>query len=544
MLKGFTELHVHSEYSLRDGANKIEKLLDRAKALGHTALAITDHGSMAGIIPAYIYAQQIGIKLIIGCEFYVGREEKNHLIVLAKNITGYKNMLKLHALSYSPEQFYYKPTIEEKDLFSHSDGLIILTACIGGKHGKLIINGEREKCKASLLEYKSIFGDDFYIELQDNEIPVQASVNRELIALSKELNIELVATNDAHFLTKEDSYAHEVLLAIQQQKKMNDSKRWKFEGSSYYIHSYEEMILTGLPIEAIHNTKKVESKCNVELDLNSIHAPSFKGLNKAQEISLLKTKMNEWYAKTHGNTFKKDVIERINRELDVIISKDFTGYFLLVADYINAFESMTVKQYGIEQNLMCGAGRGSGVGSMVAYALGITKVNPMEYDLLFERFINVDRLSYPDIDTDFDYEHRQKAIQYMIDTYGSDHVAQISAFGTLQPKATFRSILSSFDYPSNIISKISKLIPDNCENIDDVMSNVEMQFATKGMDKEISVMRALQGIATTQSVHAAGLVVTDKPIYEYAPCHTHSDDRNKYVLSMDKKKVEKCGLTD
>ena len=542
MLKGFTELHVHSEYSLRDGANKIERLLDRAKALGHTALAITDHGSMAGIIPAYIYAQQIGIKLIIGCEFYVGREEKNHLIVLAKNITGYKNMLKLHALSYSPEQFYYKPTIEEKDLFSHSDGLIILTACISGKHGKLIINGEREKCKTSLLEYKSIFGDDFYIEIQDNEIPVQASVNRELIAMSKELNIELVATNDAHFLTKEDSYAHEVLLAIQQQKKMNDSKRWKFEGSSYYIHSYEEMILTGLPIEAIHNTKKVESKCNVELDLNSIHAPSFKGLNKAQEISLLKTKMNEWYAKTHGNTFKKDVIERINRELDVIISKDFTGYFLLVADYINAFESMTVKQYGIEQNLMCGAGRGSGVGSMVAYALGITKVNPMEYDLLFERFINVDRLSYPDIDTDFDYEHRQKAIQYMIDTYGSDHVAQISAFGTLQPKATFRSILSSFDYPSNIVSKISKLIPDNCENIDDVMSNVEMQFATKGMDKEISVMRALQGIATTQSVHAAGLVVTDKPIYEYAPCHTHSDDRNKYVLSMDKKKVEKHGL--
>ena len=344
MLRGFIELHVHSEYSMRDGANKVEKLLDRAKALGHTALAITDHGSMAGIIPAYLYAQQIGIKLIIGCEFYVGREERNHLVILAKNLTGYQNMLKLHALSYTSEHFYYKPTIEESDLFSHSDGLIVLTACIGGKHGKLIISGEREECKKSLLKYKSVFKDDFYIELQDNEIPVQASVNRELIALSKELNIELVATNDAHFLTKEDSYAHEVLLAIQQQKKMTNQSRWKFEGSSYYIHSYDEMILTGLPIEAIHNTKEIENKCNVEIDLSSIHAPSFKGLNKAEEINLLKSKMNEWYAKTYGNIYNKEVIERINRELDVIISKDFTGYFLLVADYINSFESIKINQ--------------------------------------------------------------------------------------------------------------------------------------------------------------------------------------------------------
>ena len=542
MLRGFTELHVHSEYSMRDGANKVEKLLDRAKELGHTSLAITDHGSMAGIIPAYLYAQQIGIKLIIGCEFYVGREERNHLVILAKNLTGYQNMLKLHALSYTSEHFYYKPTIEENDLFAHSDGLIILTACIGGKHGKLIINGEREKCKKSLLKYKSVFKDDFYIELQDNEIQIQASVNRELIALSKELNIELVATNDAHFLTKEDSYAHEVLLAIQQQKKMTDQSRWKFEGSSYYIHSYDEMISTGLPIEAIHNTKKVENKCNVEIDLSSIHAPSFKGLNKAEEINLLKSKMNEWYAKTYGNIYNKEVIERINRELDVIISKDFTGYFLLVADYINSFESIKINQYGIEQNLMCGPGRGSGVGSMVAYALGITKVNPMEYDLLFERFINVDRLSYPDIDTDFDYEHREKAIQYMINTYGNEHVAQISAFGTLQPKATFRYILSSFDYPTNIISKISKLIPDNCENIDEALRDPALMFATKGMDKEINVMRALEGIVTTQSTHAAGLVVTDEPIYTYAPCHTTSEDRDRYVLSMDKKKVEKHGL--
>ena len=538
----FSELHVHSEYSMRDGANKVEKLLDRAKELGHKALAITDHGTMAGIIPAYIYAQQINIKLVIGCEFYVGREERNHLIVLAKNSTGYQNLLKLHALSYDAEHFYYKPTIEEDELFLHSDGLIVLTACIGGKHGRYIINGERDKCQESLLKYKSIFGDDFYVEIQDNSIPVQKSVNRELIALANKLNIKLVATNDAHFLTKQDSYAHEVLLAIQQQKKMNDEKRWKFDGDSYYLHSYEEMLQTELPIEAIHNTQEIVDKCNVEIDFSQIHAPSFEGMSKEQEITTLKSKMNEWYFKKYGNTYHKDVIERINKELEVIISKDFTGYFLLVADYINAFESMKINQYGIVQNLMCGPGRGSGVGSMVAYALGITKVNPMEYDLLFERFINVDRLSYPDIDSDFDYEHREKAIEYMINKYGSQHVAQISAFGSLQPKATFRSILSSFDYPTNIISKISKLIPEGCEKIEDALNDPALMFATKGMDKELDVMKRLQGIVTTQSIHPAGLVVTDENITKYAPCHTTSDNRGRYVISADKKKVEKLGL--
>ena len=453
MLKRFTELHVHSEYSMRDGANKVEKLIDRAIELGHKAIAITDHGTMAGIIPAYIYAKEKGIKLIIGCEFYVGREERNHLIVLAKNEIGYKNMLKLVALSNRPEHFYYKPTIEEEDLFAHSQGLVVTTACIGGKHGRLILKGERELCKESLIKYKNIF-ENFYVELQHNTIPAQESVNRELISLAKQLNIPLVATNDAHFLKKDDAYAHEVLLAMQQQKKMNDEKRWKFDGDSYYIHSYEEMIKLPLPLESIHNTMEIADMCNVEIDLSSIHAPSYCS-SKDEEVALLKKKMNEWYAKKFGNTYNKEVIDRINSELKVIIEKDFTGYFLLVADYINAFENMKVNQYDVEQNLMCGPGRGSGVGSLVAYALGITKVNPLEYDLLFERFINVDRLSYPDIDTDFDYEHRQKGIQYMIEKYGSEHVAQISAFGTLQPKATFRAILSAFDYPTNIINKIS-----------------------------------------------------------------------------------------
>ncbi|MBP3905765.1 MAG: DNA polymerase III subunit alpha [Peptostreptococcaceae bacterium] len=541
MFNRFTELHVHSEYSMRDGANKVEKLIDRAIELGHKAIAITDHGTMAGIIPAYIYAKEKNFKIIVGCEFYVGREERNHLVVLAKNEKGYKNMLKLVALSNKPEHFYYKPTIEEADLFANSEGLIVLTACIGGKHGRLIINGEKENAYNSLMMYKNIFKDDLYVEIQHNSIPVQESVNRELIDLARKLGIKIVATNDVHFLTKEDAYAHEVLLAMQQQKKMNDEKRWKFDGDTYYIHLYEEMLKLPLPLEAIHNTQEIVDKCNVEIDLSSIHAPSYCP-TKEEEVALIKTKMNKWYAKKFGNTYNKEVIDRINSELKVIIEKDFTGYFLLVADYINAFESMEIEQYGIKQNLMCGAGRGSGVGSLVAYALGITKVNPLEYDLLFERFINVDRLSYPDIDTDFDYEHRQKGIQYMIDKYGSEHVAQISAFGTLQPKATFRSILSAFDYPTNIINKISKLIPEGCEKIEDALRDPALMFATKGMEKEIEVMKALEGITTTQSMHPAGVVVTDEPIYTYAPCHTASDDRNKYVISLDKKKVEKVGL--
>ena len=222
MFNRFTELHVHSEYSMRDGANKVEKLIDRAIELGHKAIAITDHGTMAGIIPAYIYAKEKNFKIIVGCEFYVGREERNHLIVLAKNEKGYKNMLKLVALSNKPEHFYYKPTIEEADLFANSEGLIVLTACIGGKHGRLIINGEKENAYNSLMMYKNIFKDDLYVEIQHNSIPVQESVNRELIDLARKLGIKIVATNDVHFLTKEDAYAHEVLLAMQQQKKMND----------------------------------------------------------------------------------------------------------------------------------------------------------------------------------------------------------------------------------------------------------------------------------------------------------------------------------
>lgn len=536
----FSELHVHSEYSTRDGANKIEKLIDRAVELGHKAIAITDHGTMAGIIPAYIYAKEKNIKLIVGCEFYVGREERYHLIVLAKDNVGYSNLLKLVALSNQKEHFYYKPTIEESDLFENKQGLIVSTACIGGKFGDLIIKGEKNKAFISLNTYKTVFGDDLYIELQHNDIKVQESVNRELIDIANKLNIKTIATNDAHFLSKEDAYSHEVLLAIQQQKKMNDEKRWKFTGDSYYLHSFEEMKQLPLPLESILNTQEVVNKCNVEIDLKTIHAPSFCN-SKDEEVSLLKKKLNEWYYKQYGNTYNKEIIDRINSELSVIIEKDFVGYFLLVADYINAFEHMKVTQYGIEQNLMCGAGRGSGVGSLVAYALNITKVNPLQYDLLFERFINVDRLSYPDFDTDFDYEHRQKAIQYMIDKYGIDHVAQISAFGTLQPKAVFRSVLSAFDYPTTIINKVTKSIPENCSSIKDALKDPAVMFAIKGMEKEVDVVKRLEGLVNTQSTHPAGLVVTNEPIYTYAPCHTN-ETREHYVLSLDKKKVEKAGL--
>ena len=544
-------IHCHSEYSLLDGLARIENLIKRAKELNEDTICITDHGFMGAIVPAYLLCKKENIKLIVGCEFYVGREERNHLIVLAKDEAGYKNLLKLHAISYNKEHFYYKPTISEFELFAHREGLVITSSCLGGTLSKHIMKGDKQLAIEVAKEYKNAFGDDYYIEVQPNAMKKQEEVNRILIDVAKECNIKVVIGVDSHYVYKEDAFAHEVLLAIQTNKKITDDNRFKFDTNDMFVHSdeeiYEAFAKQGFSKEVvkewIDNTNNIKSKCNVTIDTDTLYMPHYNGMSNEEEKLELGKRMNIWFAENKHKIDAKLYMERIKEELRVINSKHYAGYFLIVADYIKAFENMEVETYGIKQNLMCGAGRGSGVGSLVCYILGITKVNPIEYGLLFERFLNKDRLSTPDIDTDFDYEYRELGIDYMYDKYGVEHTAQISAFGTNQPKQVCRRVLSIFGYEMKVVNRIAKLIPDNAESIEDALEKApELQFALANMQKELDVIKRLQLMVTTQSKHAAGIVVTTQaPIYELVPCHTTSENRDRYVMSLDKKKCEIVG---
>lgn len=545
----FVHLHLHTEHSIKDGAIRIDKLMDKVSSLGQSAVAITDHGSMGGIVPAYLEAKNKGVKLIIGCEFYIEKEERHHLVLLAKNEVGYQNILKLYQTSYKGENFYYSPTVSEEDVFKHSEGVICLSACIGGVVSKpLLKEGDITKANTIVSNYKKVFGDDFYLEIQPHEMDKQGSINRTLVELADKHNIKLVATADAHYLNKEDNVPHEVLLAVKQNKTMNDEKRWKFPCDSLYVMSEGEMraaLINHLGSffreEMITNTMEIANKCNVELDMGS-KMPHYPKLTKDQAKIELGNKMNKWY---RANKDKLDnpieYVNRIKHELKIINDKDFAGYFLIVADYCNAFEDMTIEQYGIIQNLMLGSGRGSGVGSLVAFALGITKVDPLKYNLLFERFLNPDRMTEPDFDIDFDYEERYRIIEYMRERYGEDHVARISAYGTLQPKAVFKDVLRTFGYSTQEQRRISKAMPE-VSSVEEALKDLNFTNAIKGLDKELDIIKALEGLVSIQSIHAGGLVVTDKPISTLAPCHRDRENGDIFVLSLDKYKCEKMGF--
>ena len=530
MNKDFIHLHVHTEYSLLDGFSRLNKLINRAKELNMQAIAITDHGCMFGAIDFYKKAKAAGIKPVIGCEVYTaarGLRDKDpnydkrygHFVLLAENMTGYKNLIKLVSTSYV-EGFYYKPRVDMEALREHSEGIIALSACLAGDVSNNILNRNYEKAKEFALLYRDIFGENnFYLELQDHHLPEQKEVNAGLVKLSKETGIPLVATNDLHYVNKEDAKTHDVLMCIQMGKTLNDPSRMRFGSDEFYLKSREEMEeLFPYAHQALDNTIEIANRCNVEFDFNTYHLPKYdvpEGYTTESYLRELCFKgLNERYKEP-----TQEAIDRLNYEIDVISKMGYIEYFLITWDFIN---------YAKENNIMVGPGRGSAAGSIVAYTLRITDIDPIKYSLLFERFLNPERVSMPDIDIDFCYERREEVIDYVKRKYGDDHVAQIITFGTMKAKAAIRDVGRVLDIPYNKVDKIAKEIPfdlgmtiDKALEVNPELRNLYEQDAETREVIEIS--KQMEGMLRHASTHAAGVVISKDPVDEYVPLYRHQE---------------------
>lgn len=508
-MSNFVHLHIHSEYSLLDGANRIKDIPIRARELGMNAIALTDHGVMYGVIDFYKACKKEGIKPIIGCEVYVanrsrfnkeaGLDYNNHLILLAKNNEGYKNLTKLVSMGFT-DGFYYKPRIDKEILQKHSDGLICLSACLAGEVNQAILKDDLEKAKEVALWYKGVFGEDYYLEVQNNGIREQALANQKLIELSKELEIPLVATNDAHYLKKEDAYNHEVLLCIQTGKKMKDEDRMKFETDELYIKSTEEMAeyFKNIP-EAIENTVNIADKCNVEFEFGHTILPNYEVPKEfATHYDYLKKLCDDGIKKRYGDNPTKEILDRAEYEIGVINKMGYVDYYLIVWDYINYAKSVGIP---------VGPGRGSGAGSILAYAIGITDIDPIKYNLLFERFLNPERISMPDFDVDFCYERRQDVIDYVCNKYGYDHVSQIITFGTMSARMVIRDVARVLDVPYAEADTLAKMIPNELhitikkalEQNRELNEKYEIDTETKRL---LDIAMALEGMPRQASTHA------------------------------------------
>ena len=458
----FVHLHIHSEFSLLDGANRIKDLPKRAKELGMDAIAITDHGVMFGAIDFYKACKNEGIKPIIGCEVYVATRTRfdkepgidnkyNHLILLAKDNNGYKNLAKLVSLGYV-DGYYYKPRIDKEILEKYHEGLICCSACLAGEVNQAILAGNMEKAEEIALWFKNIFKEDYYLEIQNNGVKEQVLVNQKLVQLSRKLDIPLVATNDAHYLRKEDAYNHEVLLCIQTGKRMNDTDRMRFETEELYVKSPEEMIeyFKNVP-DAIENTVKIAEKCNVEFEFGHTILPNYDVPEEYEtHLDYLK-KLCEDGLKERYEIITDEIRKRADYEIGVIAKMGYVDYYLIVWDFIH---------YAKSQGIPVGPGRGSGAGSILAYAIGITDIDPMKYSLIFERFLNPERVSMPDFDVDFCYERRQEVIDYVGRKYGHDHVSQIITFGTMSARMVIRDVGRALDFPYAETDKLAKMIPN------------------------------------------------------------------------------------
>lgn len=520
----FVHLHLHTEYSLLDGFTRIDRLFEKVKDLGMDAVAITDHGVMFGVVDFYKAAKKNGVKPIIGCEVYVAprtRFDKDpnfdkssgHLVLLAKNEIGYKHLIKLVSLGYT-EGFYYKPRIDYALLETYSEGLICLSACLGGDVQRLLLEEDLERAEQLAKRLKDMFNqEDFYLELQDHHIPEQKIVNRRLIDLSKKLNIPLVATNDVHYLEKEDESVHDILLCIQTGKVIGDKDRMRFPTKEFYLKSPEEMrtLFKGRE-DALANTKIIADKCNFEFDFTKTHLPEYI-LEDKVSVHYLK----ELCLKGLNRKYKHSLehIERINYELSVIHEMGYDDYFLIVWDFI---------RYAKSKDIAVGPGRGSCGGSLVAYVLDITEVDPIKYDLIFERFLNPERITLPDIDIDFEDDRRNEVIDYVVDKYGKDRVAQIITFGTMAARAAIRDVGRVLDMPYQDVDKIAKEIPMEIgmtlekalKMNPKLVQLVEQSSESKAlMDAAIK----LQGVPRHASTHAAGVVISKNPVDSYVPLY-------------------------
>ena len=525
----FTHLHVHTEYSLLDGSAKIKALAKRARELGMSHLAITDHGSMYGIIDFYKACKDEGIKPIIGCEVYVANGSRfernssknsqyNHLVLLAKDDEGYRNLLKLVSLGFI-EGFYYKPRVDHEILEKYSGGLIALSACLGGEIPSALMRSTYEKAKETALFYNQIFGKgNFYLEMQNHGFPEQKQVNPQLIRMSEETGIPLVATNDSHYIYREDAKAHEILLCVQTQKTIEDDDRMKFEGEEFYLKSPEEMyeLFKGHE-DALINTYDIGERCNVEFEFGKYKLPKFILPDGETDGPAYLRKLCETGLSMRYGEFTDRHKARLDYELDVIISMGFCDYFLITWDFI---------RFARESRIMVGPGRGSGAGSIVAYCLQITNIDPLKYDLIFERFLNPERISMPDFDIDFCYERRQEVIDYVIEKYGADHVAQIITFGTLGAKAAIRDVGRALAMSYADVDRVAKMIPFELgitlERALKINPELRTAYETEDDTKElIDMSMQLEGLPRHASTHAAGVVVSDKPIMEHVPLNNN-----------------------
>ena len=525
----FVHLHTHSEYSLLDGANKIKELPARAKELGMKAMAITDHGVMFGVVDFYKECKKVGIKPIIGCEVYVaprtrfdkenGIDNKySHLILLAKNEEGYKNLTKLVSIGFT-EGFYYKPRIDLEILEKYHEGLIALSACLAGSVNKAILKEDIQEAKKIAMWHKNLFGEDYYLEIQPNGLPEQILVNQKLIELSKELKIPLVATNDAHYLKKEDAYVHEILLCIQTGKKMNDVDRMKMGTDEFYVKSPEEMedYFKNIP-EAIENTVKIAEKCNFDFEFGHTKLPNYEVPKEYKTHSdFFKELCYTGLKKRYGENPSKEIKDRLEYEITVIEKMGYVDYYLIVWDFIN---------YAKTQGISVGPGRGSGAGSIAAYAMSITDIDPIKYNLLFERFLNPERISMPDFDIDFCYERRPEVIEYVARKYGRDHVSQIITFGTMSARMVIRDVARALDVPYAEADKLAKMVPMELHiTIKKALEqNREFQEIYENDEKTknlLDIAMKLEGLPRQASTHACGVLITDKPVVEYVPLYVN-----------------------
>ena len=542
----FAHLHVHTEYSLLDGACRIGKLVKRVAELGQTAVAITDHGVMYGVIDFYRAAKAAGIKPVIGCEVYVAPRsmtdrvhgtdsEARHLVLLCENETGYKNLSYMVSKAFL-DGFYVKPRVDLELLRQHSEGLIALSACLAGEIPRRLLGGDYVGAKQYALELSEIFGPEhFYLELQDHGISEQAEVNRELIKLARETGLPMVITNDAHYIEREDSYTQDVLMCIQMGKTVEDPNRMRFETNEFYIKSEAEMrsIFPNLP-EAIENTQRIADRCNVEFTFGKYHLPAFQYPEGYDAWGWFSKLCNEGYAKRYPDD-PEGYRERLEYEMSMIKKMGYVDYFLIVADFV---------AYARSQSIPVGPGRGSAAGAMVSYCLYITDLDPMKYSLYFERFLNPERVSMPDIDMDFCQARRGEVIDYVMEKYGKDHVAQIVTFGTLAARAAIRDVGRALNFTYAETDAVAKLIPTTPHMTLDEALRISPQLkeiygSDERIKKLVDTARALEGMPRNTSTHAAGVVITKNPVSDYVPLARNDDT---IVTQFTMTTIEELGL--
>lgn len=544
----FRHLHVHTEYSLLDGSSKIKELVARVKELGMDSIAITDHGVMYGVIDFYKAAREAGIKPVIGCEVYVapgsrfdreagGSEDRyNHLVLLAENNTGYDNLMKIVSKGFL-EGFYYKPRVDYEVLKEYHEGIIALSACLAGAVASRLRKGFYEEAVKEALVLQDIFGENnFFLELQDHGIPEQANVNQGIMKIHRETGIPLVATNDSHYIYAEDAEAHDILLCIQTQKKVNDTDRMKYEGGQYYIKSEDEMRgLFPYAKDAIDNTGLIADRCNVEIEFGNYKLPKFDVPDGYGAEEYLHKLCEEGLVNRYGEDAPKHT-ERMEYEFETIKNMGFVDYFLIVWDFI---------RYAKEKGIPVGPGRGSAAGSIVAYALEITDIEPIKYNLLFERFLNPERLTMPDIDIDFCYERRQEVIDYVVGKYGEGRVVQIVTFGTMKARNAIRDVGRALDYSYGYVDTVAKMIPDAlgmtiAEALKTNPDLLKMYESDNECRYLIDMSKKLEGLPRHTSMHAAGVVISNAPAIEYVPLSRASDGTvtTQYTMTT----LEELGL--